>query len=397
MSRAAARSAGQRAVAFYYVAGAAQGLALVTFPAASAIFADPEQFGLSGAQYGAMFVPQVVLAICASAFGPWLARRLGLRGVLALGLGADAVSMALLASSVALHGSPFVYAWLCAATGFLGLGFGATTTALNALVEGAAGDRADAAALTLNATLGLGTALAPLFVMLCNGLGVWWALPLGAGALLALLFAALLTDMAPRGERPAAARAASAGAMASGFWLFAAAALLYGIVETLCGNWATLYLQGERGAPAEAASLALTAFWVMVTIGRLTFAALSRWLPGKWLYSVLPLVLAIVFQGAAHAGGAVVGVAAFAIAGLACSALLPLSMSLAIAAFPSRAAAISGELIAFYQIGYGIAAFGVGPLHDDGHIAYATLFSAGSLVAVVLAAVAWSAVRRRWR
>ena len=397
MSQAAASSAGRSAVVFYYVAGAAQGLALVTFPAASAIFADPQQFGLSGAQYGAMFIPQVVLAICASALGPWLARRLGLRGVLALGLGADAVSMALLASSAALHGSPFVYAWLCAATGALGLGFGATTTALNALVEGAAGDRADAAALTLNATLGLGTALAPLFVLLCNGLGVWWVLPLGAGALLAALFAALLTGMAPQSGPAPAASAASGNAVSRGFWLFAAAALLYGIVETLCGNWATLYLQSERGAPAETASLALTAFWVMVTLGRLLFAALGRWLPGKWLYPALPLALAIVFQGAAHADGAVAGVAAFAVAGLACSALLPLSMSLAIAAFPSRAATISGELIAFYQIGYGVAAFGVGPLHDDRHVAYAALFSAGSVVAVVLAAAAWGAVRRRSR
>ena len=73
-----------------------QGLALVTFPAASTIFVSPTGFHLSSAQYGAMFVPQVALAIFASAVGPWLARQLGMRGLLLLGLCADLLAMALL-------------------------------------------------------------------------------------------------------------------------------------------------------------------------------------------------------------------------------------------------------------------------------------------------------------
>jgi predicted MFS family arabinose efflux permease len=85
----------------------------------------------------------------------------------------------------------------------------------------------------------------------------------------------------------------------------------------------------------------------------------------------------------------VAGIAVFGLAGLACSAFLPLSISLGGAEFPPRAAVISGELIAFYQIGYGVAAFGVGPLHELGGFAYSTAFSIGSLVALVLAAVAW--------
>ena len=161
-----------------YLCGVMQGLALVTFPAASAIFASPTGFHLSGAQYGAMFIPQVALAIFASAVGPWLARRLGMRGVLLLGLGADLLSMALLAASALLIGASAAFALLCCATGALGFGFGATVMTLNTLVERLAADRADAAVLTLNALLGVGTALAPALVALFSGLGVWWALPL---------------------------------------------------------------------------------------------------------------------------------------------------------------------------------------------------------------------------
>jgi choline dehydrogenase-like flavoprotein len=48
------------------------------------------------------------------------------------------------------------------------------------------------------------------------------------------------------------------------FWLYAAATLLYGVVETLNGNWATVYLAPERQVSAQDASFTLTAFWVMV-------------------------------------------------------------------------------------------------------------------------------------
>jgi NAD(P)-dependent dehydrogenase (short-subunit alcohol dehydrogenase family) len=45
-----------------------------------------------------------------------------------------------------------------------------------------------------------------------------------------------------------------------------------------------------------------------------------------------------------------------------CSALLPLVISFGQAELKTIAASVAGGLIAFYQIGYGIAAFGVGPL-----------------------------------
>src|SRR5215469_1849328 len=119
-----------------YFAGIVQGLALVTFPAASSIFTRPDGFGFDSTRYGAMFVPQVVLAVLASGLAPKLARRWNLRRVLLAGIAGDIVSMALLALSRLMLGAPdLAFVVLLVATGALGLGFGATVMALNTYAE----------------------------------------------------------------------------------------------------------------------------------------------------------------------------------------------------------------------------------------------------------------------
>jgi predicted MFS family arabinose efflux permease len=265
--------------------------------------------------------------------------------------------------------------------------------ALNTLVEGFFPDRADGAVLALNALLGVGTALAPVLVSLFTGFGVWWALPAAMAALLALLLFAV-TKASLRLPYPTVS---TEGGLPRRFWIYAAAVLLYGIVETLCGNWATLYLSSERHISVEGASLALTAFWGMVTLGRVIIALLERWLPGRPVYVVLPALMVGAFQIIAHAGSTAAGIGGFAIAGLACSALLPLSISFGGAEFPSKAATISGELIAFYQVGYGVAAFGVGLAHQHAGLAYSAVFSAGSVVAGCLIVMALLIVRHPGR
>ncbi len=387
----APRAASKLTIGLLYLCGVVQGLALVTFPAASAILTSPSGFNLSAAQYGQMFIPQVVLAIGASALGPSLARRFGMRSVLLMGLGADVLSMALLAASPLLIGSAAAFVVLCLATGALGLGFGATVMALNTLVEGLSPDRADAAVLALNALLGLGTALAPVLVALFTGLGAWWVLPVLVAILAAVLLLALATASAS--PRPAHASVRATGGLPSRFWLYAAATLLYGVVETLNGNWATLYLSTERHVSARDASFALTAFWLMVTLGRVLFALIDQVFQIKWVYVALPVLFAAVFQFVSRVDTAPAGIAAFALAGLACSAFLPLSISLGGKEFPDRASAMSGGLIAFYQVGYGVTAFGVGPLYEHGGFAYSAAFSFGSLIALALGVVAWLILR----
>ena len=369
-----------------YGAAVVQGLALVTFPAASSVFTSPDGFGFDSTRYGTMFIPQMALAISAAALAPKLARRSGLRRVLLAGFVGDIVSMSLLALSRLLLDTPdSAFAVLLIATAALGFGFGATVMALNTYAEAFFPERTDGAVLALNALLGLGTALAPVFVAIVVALGAWWLLPI----VVALLLGIALTQ--PLRVSASAEDTSSPGSWSNlppRFWLYAAAVFLYGMLETLNGNWSMLYLSSERGASPRDASFALTAFWVMVTVGRVVIAAISRWVPARWIYLALPLLLIVTFQIAARVQGETDGIVAFGLAGLACSAFLPLSISFGGNEFPRLSAVMAGELIAFYQLGYGVAAFGIGPLHDQLGLTFAAIFAAGSIVALPLAVVA---------
>jgi MFS transporter, FHS family, glucose/mannose:H+ symporter len=377
-----------------YGAAVVQGLALVTFPAASSIFTSPDGFGFDSTRYGTMFVPQVALAILASALAPRLARRWSLRRVLLAGLAGNILSMTVLALSRLLLGAPDIaFALLLVATAALGCGFGATVMALNTYAEAFFPVGVDRAVLVLNALLGVGTALAPVLVAAVLALGAWWLLPVAVVCVLVLLFGIALTQPL-RSETADSSTSIGWENLPERFWLYAAAVFVYGILETLNGNWAMLYLTGERSVSARGAAFALAAFWVMVTLGRVAIAMIARYVPARWIYAALPVFLLVTLQIVAHVQGQAGGIIALGLVGLACSAFLPLSISFAGKEFPHLSALMAGELIAFYQLGYGVAAFGVGPLHDPGGLTFATIFAAGSLVALPLVLIAYFIVRR---
>jgi hypothetical protein len=87
-------------------------------------------------------------------------------------------------------------------------------------------------------------------------------------------------------------------------------------------------MTSELGASTTEAAVALTAFWAMVTVGRVVFAAIERRVPSRLTYRVLPFLLAgtFVLIGFLSDGDVALGVLAFALAGLGCSALLPLTI-----------------------------------------------------------------------
>ena len=55
----ASATASRTEIGLVYIAAVVQGLALVTFPAASSIFTTPDGFGFDSTRYGALFLPQV--------------------------------------------------------------------------------------------------------------------------------------------------------------------------------------------------------------------------------------------------------------------------------------------------------------------------------------------------
>ena len=382
------------AVGAVFGAGVAQGIALVTFPAAGAIFTSPLHYGLSSTEYGALFIPQAILAIASSLAGPKLASRLGAKTVFLCGMTANLVSMALLIASQFIAGDQSIaYPVLMVATSFMGLAFGLTVPVINTCAAAFFPQTADRALLTLNTLLGLGTALAPAFVAVFVGLGFWWGLPV----LVAALCGGLLVFSLPLAisAGPQADPKSSGGLPA--FPAFAAAAFLYGICETMNGNWASILMSNTLGNPAATASLALTIFWGTVTGGRLLFASIDRWVPESLVFRFLPLVIALSFFliPLLPEKSALPGLAAFALAGLGCSAMLPLIISFGQKQMPVIAASVAGLLIAFYQLGYGIAAFGVGPLENLAGLALGHIFAFTAIPALILAFLAALLARKK--
>lgn len=378
-----------------YAAGLIQGIALVTFPAASTIFTSPAQYHLSNTQYGTMFLPQVVTAITASLLAGKLAQRFEIKRVFLAGLLADLASMALLIiSQFFTSNQPVAYGLLLTATACLGAGFGLTVPAINTLTAAFHPDRVDASVLVLNALLGLGTTLAPVFVAIFVGLGFWWGLPVTSCVLLLVLLAVSLGMPLRAGASKQAPSGRSAG-IPKLFWVFAAFAVLYGFCETMNGNWSQLDMTKDLHASATQASFALTAFWGMVTVGRVLFAMIQRSFPPQRTYHLLPFLLVVTFVITAvlPSGTPAAGIVVFALAGFGCSALLPLTISFAQEQLLTMGASVAGAVIAFYQLGYGIAAFGTGPLVDHG-VGLPTLFGFAAIAAAIMGGLSFTLARK---
>ena len=367
-----------------------QGLALVVIPTISGVITNPQGLALSEAQYGALFLPQSLLAIIFSLGGAALKARLGVTAALVTGFLANAVAMGLIASTALLaHDQRAGYIVLLCATSALGIGFSIVTPTLNVLAGDLDQHHADRSVLIVNALLGGSAALAPLLLIAFVGIGWWWGLPaICAIGMLALIAAVLRTSLAvPNGGSP---NVSHADGLPARVWLFAAFAFVYGVCEQINGSWAPLYLAHQLGAAAAFGSLALAVFWGVATAGRVVFAVASASLKPAIVFCVLPFVLAAAFAVLANLPAhapALAGVAAFGLAGLGISALLPLALSLCEDEMRAVASTATSIVFSVYLVGYGIAAFGVGPLQQRGiMIPTIDAFAIGiALVAAILA------------
>lgn len=372
--------------------GVMQGVALVTFPAISTVLTGSEGFALSSSSYGLIFLPQVIAAIASSFLGGQASQRLGSKNVLMLGLGSDALAMAvLLVSALVMHQRILSLPLLLIATALMGFGFGGVVPLLNTYMAAFQPQRIDQAVLTLNALLGLGTALAPALAALVVGPGFWWVLPLLVllAALLLLWACSELPLLMPKPITNSEDAQAPRPIQGAPLMVFLTVATIYGLNETLNGNWASLLMSRSLGSAPQQAALALTLFWALVTGGRLFFARFARLFPPRLLLVGLPALLAVVFLGISRLspGETNTGLGLFALAGVGCSALLPLIISYGEQQLPQLGQSTAGILIALYQVGYGLAAFGGGALQQSLRLPMQSIFALGAVLALAQALI----------
>ena len=374
------------AAAAVYGASLLQGLAMVSFPASGTFL---KSRGFSDADYGLIFLPQLVTTIVGSLLGGGLARRLGLGRLLAVALGATLLSQAALASVAFLPGSPLPP--VLVATGLFGLGFGLAAAPLNTVPGLLFPKRGAAAVVALHTVLGAGLALGPVLAARFIDGGRWGGFPgslLGLSALLATL--ALVAPIPERAERdPAAGDAGQASPLRSvGVWVFAAMVVLYAFAEGTFANWSVIYLSEERGLALDRAQTALSAFWAAMSIGRLLVSALLLRAPAGPVWLAFPILMLAAFVGVSRAGTPAAAVALFAFAGLACSAFFPVTMGLATRRFATDAPLVSSLMIAALMTGVGLGSFVVGPLRASLKLAdlyfYSAAYPAGALALALL-------------
>ncbi len=176
------------------------------------------------------------------------------------------------------------------------------------------------------------------------------------------------------------------------FWVFAGALVIYGIGETMFGNWGTTLLV-SKGVVATSAQNALAVFWAAVTIGRLAIALVSNRVRSTSIYVVLPWAIAIALVLAPLAHSAAAGIGIFAFGGLACSGFFPMTIGYGESTFPSIVELAAGWLIAAYQLGYGLAAFGAGALQHV--VSLPSIFRIAAIAMVVMALLALLVARQQ--
>jgi len=378
------------AVLIVYAGALLQGVALVSFPAVSAML--KQTLTLSDADYGSIFLPQVAFAIVGAVAGGGLARKIGLRTLFALALAANAASQALLAASAVASPAAGV-ALVLAGTANLGLGFGLLGGPINAYPGLLFPRRSQTAIVAAHTMIGLGLAIGPLIAGAFVEAGRWSGFPATLGAVCAIAAIAALLVALPQ---PATADAADEGKAARpiaspALWLFAATVVIYAFAEGTFSSWAVIFLRDVRGLPDMSASLALSAFWGALVAGRLLVSVLIVRVSAKIILLALPGLMFAAFWLVSFAGGAATGVGAFAVAGLGCSGFLPLTITLAADRFPDNVAWVSSMLIAALMTGVGVASWLVGDLQSV--LPLDRLYRLSSLYPILAFALAWLALR----
>jgi len=369
-----------------YAGGLILGMTLVSVPASSALL--KELHGFSDAQYGAIYLPQLLSAIVGGLAGGLLSNALGTKRLLILALACLLVAQLALAASAVLP-PQHALAALMITTGCIGLGIGLGSGPLNAYPVVLFPAVSNTALTALHTIVGVGMMLAPIYLSAFAQQDHWLmgVLMLSAATLLLTLTAMLAAFPAvATGEATATVRAKRPERHAL-FWICAVVAVIYSVAEGIFSNWAMLFIQEERGMDAATASLALTCFWGALTAGRLLASFIVIRVPPLAFLLALPPMMTAAFCLLPITDGSAGLIGAFAFAGVACSAYFPMLVAYAASAFPERVAWIASMMITAQMVGIGLGTYAIGLIKGTASIT-SLYYAATALPAATLLLIA---------
>ncbi len=387
--------------AIFFTAAFFQGFCLTIIPAASFIFKQPGFGLLTDRQYGLCFLPMNLSAVFVTIFFKNLLGRFGRGPLLNWGVAGLGGYMAAVWAASCAHTNHELFLWLLCANLNLGIGFGLLISVSNlAMVELYPAQR-DALLMGLHGFLGIGASLAPLTVEFFYRQAVWplsHGIYLAAWALLALLLfltrpadycldsaftGACALDLHPAGRMPFFA------------WVFLGAIFIYGVAESITGNWATLYLTHEKGFTFQTAAHALSAFWIFLTLGRILAAFAALRMDVRILYRLSPLGI---FTGLFFLLGIrqeALAVPVYAALGFSCSYFFPLSVGLSTQYHGRWKDALSSLGIAAIMAGVSFGTTLMGVLQNMQRVEISQTFMLAAACGALLIVIAWWVTRNR--
>lgn len=364
-----------------YLSGFLVGVALVLFPAAGNLFVDTNFHGFTSAQYGSIFLPQIVFAIFSSLSAPKVAKKVGMKKVMLYGLLALFFSMLLLFVSNWLMEGTFDYIIILLATACIGVGFGFTITALNPFAYDLFPGKETSAVTAMHIMLGLGTASSAILLNQFLSSGYWWGAPALVALLLLLMFFFTIITPLTLASQEEEVKSNKKG-IPKRIWLFALAVFLYGACEATFGNFGAVFLEKEGGLSVTKASVGLSLFWGGITVGRVLFTFVALKFSTNKLFAIAPFVVSLVFFLLPSAQNEFMLLLCMFLGGLGLSFLFPKSISAATDEFPKYAALISGALVAAIQMGTGLSSNILGTFNK--YYSLSSLLQFSSIYALIL-------------
>lgn len=338
------------------------GLNFVIFPALSSVFTDHSLFGLSPAQFGNLFIPQVVCIIASSLAAPFLVNKAGPKIILGIGLVLMmAATAGLWSLQFFMNEKQMLFPALMVLVACTGTGFGLSITTLNPLAASLSEHNKSSSILILQFLVGLGTSASPLMINAAGSLQNWMYVPGIIFILVAVIFILFLSLQLEKGslfELPAHFK------IPARLWLFFAAIVLYGFIEGTFGSFGAVILKNQ-GLNSSQASLGLSLFWGGIAVNRLLFGIFSKKFNLSSVFLGSPLAVAVLLSALWIYPDTGLLVPMMFLTGFFMGTLFPGSIGWGTVEFPSLSVLVSGFLMAANQTGTGIITNTLGHFSDQ--------------------------------